>query len=225
VGDAGDASEPKPPAFLPSTIPHIYLDKAYLLKWKPVQTWVAIQTTRTSTPRSGSFQEALASTAAAKARYTKEDVYLRGSQLLATGYDQVVTAVRAFVEVGRFTKDDSLEMAIKLKHEFAHLVHVQICVFAQEPLSPTEYKVENLTALEHALGLYHHEVEIIGTTPCVEGTSVESTKFAAWRNIDWAVQTAQSWKNRLDFHMEHNHEIGQHLLTLQYVVMALKDYR
>lgn len=50
-------------------------------------------------PQSGSFQEALSNTSQAKARYTEQDLYLRGSQLLAASYTQGVTSLRAFVGI------------------------------------------------------------------------------------------------------------------------------
>ncbi|KAG9775788.1 hypothetical protein KCU88_g5066, partial [Aureobasidium melanogenum] len=102
---------PTAPLLLPSLChPHVHLDKAYLLTGDFDYTDL--------TPRSGSFTEALALTARAKERYTPDDLYLRGAQLLATSATQGVTSCRAFVEVDHVTRHKGLEAALMLKRGF-----------------------------------------------------------------------------------------------------------
>ncbi|KAL2432197.1 hypothetical protein ABEF95_004841 [Exophiala dermatitidis] len=102
---------PTVPLLLPSLChPHVHLDKAYLLTSDFHYADL--------TPRSGSFTEALALTARAKKRYTPDDLYLRGAQLLATSATQGVTSCRAFVEVDHVTRHKGLEAALMLKWGF-----------------------------------------------------------------------------------------------------------
>ncbi|KAI1848290.1 hypothetical protein JX265_013846 [Neoarthrinium moseri] len=178
--------------------PHIHLDKPYILTCNhgtspdhPDYSDLA--------PRTGSFGEALSNTSKAKERYTAEDLYLRGSQLLATGHRQGVTSLRAFVELDHVTGIQPLTTAIKLKDDFSHLVEIQICAFAQDPIFSTQHGEENRAMISAALADYSAHISALGTTPYVED-SVD----ASLRNIEWAVATAIHHDLHLDFHLDYN---------------------
>ncbi|CAJ0550844.1 Ff.00g107740.m01.CDS01 [Fusarium sp. VM40] len=205
----------QPSILLPSLChPHIHLDKPYLLTCNhpssnhPDYSDLA--------PKTGSFGEALTNTSEAKKRYTPEDLYLRGSQLLATSYTQGVTCMRAFVELDHVTKLQPLKTAIQLKEEFADFVDVQICAFAQDPIFSTEHGDENRSIIEEALEEYGSSIEVIGTTPYVE-TDDQAQK----KNIQWAIQTALAHHKNLDFHVEFNLNGGNPMEQFNHLVDEL----
>lgn len=107
--------------------------------------------------------------------------------------------MRAFVEVDLVTQFKTLEAAIRLKREFAHLVTVQICVFAQGPLFSGTIGLCNLKVLSRALAQYAGEIEALGTTPYVE-----TGEDAAVDNIKWAIKNAMERGLFLDFHLDYH---------------------
>lgn len=195
-----------PGILLPSLChPHIHLDKPYILTCNRAASEVYPSYTDLA-PKSGSFQEALTNTSAAKARYTPEDLYLRGSQLLAESYGRHgVTAARTFVEVDHVVKFKTLETAVKLKRDFGHLIDVQICLFAQDPIFSTEYGDENRRLLLEALAKFPDEIAALGTTPYVEqGADASEKGKVEDSNIEWAIDTAIEKGLHLDFHLDYN---------------------
>ncbi|KAK6063675.1 hypothetical protein SCUP234_13315 [Seiridium cupressi] len=193
--------------------PHIHLDKPYILtcnhspsRHHPDYSDLA--------PTSGSFGEALTNTSEAKKRYTRDDLYMRGAQLLAASYRQGVTSLRAFVEIDHVTDTLALETAIKLKDEFAHLVTVQICAFAQDPVFSGDFGAQNREAIQSALSNFAHAIDVLGTTPYVE-----KAREAAAENIEWAVKTALANDLHLDFHLDYNLEPSSSLQPLTYTVI------
>lgn len=203
---SSSSSSTSPPSLLlpPLCHPHIHLDKPYLLTSNrdPSSSHPDYSDLL---PTTGDFQEALANTSAAKARFTYEDLYLRGSQLLAESYARGVTAMRVFVEVDRVVKTTNLRAAVQLKKDFQHLIHVQICVFAQDPLFSTEHGSANLEYMLEALETFVDDVEALGTTPYVEqdrdGASRETNQR---KNIEWAVGMSMRCRMHLDFHLDYN---------------------
>lgn len=198
------ASSSMPSLLLPPLChPHIHLDKAYILTCnKPASHGQPDYSDLM--PQSGDFKEALANTSAAKARYTPEDLYLRGSQLLADSYRHGVTSMRAFVEVDVVTGFKTVDSAVRLKRDFAHLVRVQICLFAQDPIFSGDSGGRNRGLLIEALDKYAPDVEALGTTPYVE-----ADQDAAVKNIDFAIQTAMERRLFLDFHLDYHLETPQ----------------
>lgn len=186
--------------------PHIHLDKPYILTSNRGGLSNAYPDYADLAPKSGSFQEALANTSEAKTRYTPEDLYLRGSQLLAESYSRHgVTSMRAFVEVDHVVKLKCLETAVRLKRDFAHLIEVQLCLFAQDPIFSTEHGEENRQLLLDALNKYPDEIDALGTTPYVEQGEDGSKKLEAeTRNIGWAIERAINCSLHLDFHLDYN---------------------
>ncbi|KAI1385288.1 Metallo-dependent hydrolase [Hypoxylon trugodes] len=178
--------------------PHIHLDKAFILTCGSALYADLV-------PETGSFNEALLNTSKAKERYTEEDLYLRGSQLLATSYKQGVTSLRAFVEVDHVTGALPLTTAIRLKSDFSHLLEVQICAFAQDPLFSTTYGETNRSVLTSLLREHVPSVQVLGTTPYVE-----ESQEASLQNIEWAVTTAIQYGLHLDFHLDYNLTLPSH---------------
>ncbi|POS71840.1 amidohydrolase [Diaporthe helianthi] len=226
-----NASSPSPNLLLPPLChPHIHLDKAYLLTCnKP--TSHGHPDYSDLMPQTGDFKEALANTSAAKERYTEDDLYLRGSQLLADSYRNGVTSMRAFVEVDVVTKFKTVEAAVRLKRDFGHLIKVQICVFAQDPIFSGENGQRNRELLIQALDKFAGDIEALGTTPYVE-----ADQHAAVDNIDFAIRTAMEEGLFLDFHLDYHLEpppdpapgtlletLLKHLIDHKWTERALKD--
>jgi cytosine/adenosine deaminase-related metal-dependent hydrolase len=184
-----------PPAGLllhPICHPHIHLDKAYLLTCHN-------ELYSDLLPQSGTFAEAMELTSAAKSRYTASDLYDRGAQLLAQSYSQGVTSLRAFVEVDHVVDQLALTIAVQLRRDFAHLLEMQICVFAQDALFSGPHGEANRTALSAALKDHRGDIGVLGTTPYVE-----ADRAAALANVNWAVTTALQLGLHLDFHLDYS---------------------
>jgi cytosine/adenosine deaminase-related metal-dependent hydrolase len=184
---------------------HIHLDKPYLLTCNHPSS-ASHPDYSDLVPQTGSFDEALTNTSLAKKRFTQPDVYLRGSQLLAASHAQGVTSLRAFVEIDDTVGTASLESAIRLKTDFSHLLHMQICAFAQDPIFSTERGELNRAILSAALDDYGADIDVLGTTPYVE-----KTEEAGLQNIRWAIETALRYGLHLDFHVEYNLDPGDGL--------------
>ncbi|TGJ80785.1 hypothetical protein E0Z10_g7993 [Xylaria hypoxylon] len=219
-----EASPDTPPQLLlpPLCHPHIHLDKAYILTCNN-QSSPQHPDYSDLCPTSGSFQEALANTSRAKERYTPEDLYLRGSQLLATSYTQGVTSIRAFVELDHVTGTLPLTIAIRLKKDFAHLLELQICAFAQDPIFSTAHGDANRAIIDHALVEFANSIGALGTTPYVE-----TSREASLSNINWAITRALTHNLHLDFHLDYTLKLpspshAQRPLTYS-VIELLKEH-
>ncbi|KAI1751135.1 hypothetical protein F4782DRAFT_507033 [Xylaria castorea] len=198
IRPSGASSETPPQLLLPPLChPHIHLDKAYILTCNN-QSSPQHPDYSDLCPTSGSFHEALANTSRAKERYTPEDLYLRGSQLLATSYTQGVTSMRTFVELDHVTGTLPLTTAIRLKKDFIHLLELQICAFAQDPICSTAHGHQNRTIIEEALVEFAGSIGALGTTPYVE-----TSRDASLSNIEWAITTALKHDLHLDFHLDY----------------------
>ena len=206
---AHSAATPPPSLLLPSLChPHIHLDKPYILTCNNASHGPKHPDYSDLNPETGEFQEALQNTSLAKTRYTPEDLYLRGAQLLATSYQQGVTHVRAFVEVDHAVEFKTLEAGIRLKQAFAPFVTVQLCVFAQDPIMSGSHGAENLGLVQEALSRYSDHVDVLGTTPYVE-----ANRAAAQANVEWAIETALARGLDLDFHIDYDLDTAQAPLT------------
>ncbi|RBR25268.1 uncharacterized protein FIESC28_01877 [Fusarium coffeatum] len=210
---------PNPSILLPSLChPHIHLDKPYLLTCNHSSS-ESHPDYSDLVPKTGSFAEALSNTAEAKKRYTPEDLYLRGSQLLATSYTQGVSSLRAFAEIDHVTKLQTLKTAVDLSKEFEGFVDLQICAFAQDPIFSTEHGDENRKVLQKALDEPYSEIEVLGTTPYVEENKEMSKK-----NIRWAIQMARKYGLHLDFHIEFNlNQEGDVMEYFNYIIDQLVE--
>ncbi|EMT69769.1 hypothetical protein NOF04DRAFT_13418 [Fusarium oxysporum II5] len=212
------AGRTTPSVMLPSLChPHIHLDKPYLLTCNHPKSSNHPDYSDLA-PKTGGFQEALVNTAEAKKRYTEEDLYLRGSQLIATSYKQGVTFMRAFVEVDSVTELKTLEVGIRLRKEFEDFLEVQICAFAQDPIFSAEKGEANRAMFAKALDQLGSKIDVIGTTPYVE-SDVESQN----KNIRWAIETALKHRKHLDFHIEFNlNGDGTHMSVFNHIIEELR---
>ncbi|KAI1149724.1 hypothetical protein F4825DRAFT_39521 [Nemania diffusa] len=194
-----EASPDTPPQLLlpPLCHPHVHLDKAYILTCNNTASPQHPDYSDLC-PASGCFDEALTNTSRAKERYTPDDLYLRGSQLLATSYTQGVTSMRAFVELDHVVGTLPLTTAIRLKEDFAHLLELQICAFAQDSIFSTAHGEANRAIVEDALAEFAGFIGALGTTPYVE-----TSRGASLSNIKWAVTTALKHHLHLDFHLDY----------------------
>jgi len=100
---------------------HIHLDKAEILDRVVIAE--------------GTLGEAVKETAKAKAGFTEEDVYRRAAQVVERAVLNGTMAIRSFVEIDPRAGMRSFEALRRVKADYAHLVDIQICAFAQEGLS------------------------------------------------------------------------------------------
>ncbi|RYP04055.1 hypothetical protein DL765_010319 [Monosporascus sp. GIB2] len=143
--------------------PHVHLDKPYILTGNHAPCSPVQPRYSDLAPRTGSFGGGIGQYLQGQRALHRKNLYLRGSQLLATSYGQGVSSLRAFVELGHVTGNLLLVMAMRLEKDFSHLMHVQ------------DFSSED----------YAHSVDVLGTTPYVE----QSTE-ASQQNIEWAATTA-----------------------------------
>ena len=190
----------KPPSRVIPTLchPHIHLDKPFLLtahnEGEDLPDYLDLA------PEDGSFSEALTKTGAAKARYTTADLIHRGSQLIAESIQAGVTSMRAFVDVDHVTKFLCVEAGIELKQRFAEQCHVQLCVFAQDPvINESKQGPENRNLVEEAVRRFRDRIDVLGSTPYVEGDNAKQRE-----NINWAVRLAIEHGLHLDLHLDYN---------------------
>ncbi|XXH01152.1 dihydrolipoamide dehydrogenase precursor [Hypoxylon texense] len=193
------ASEPPKLLLPPLCHPHIHLDKPFILTCNHNLTSDAYPDYSDLIPETGSFAEALSNTSRAKERYTEHDLYLRGSQLLATSYKQGVTSLRAFVEIDHVTGSLPLTVGIRLRSDFSYLLEIQLCAFAQDPLFSTAHGETNRAILTALLKDHAPSLHVLGTTPYVE-----ESREASLQNIDWAITTALRHNLHLDFHLDYD---------------------
>lgn len=116
---------------------HIHLDKAGILDR------VAIS--------EGTLPEAVRETAAAKARFTKQDVYARASRVVEAAILNGTVAMRTFVEIDPRAGMRSFEAIKAVRAAYAHAIDIQICAFAQEGLT-NEPETEDMLAAALANG-------------------------------------------------------------------------
>ncbi|WP_417694629.1 amidohydrolase family protein [Roseibium sp.] len=127
---------------------HIHLDKACILDRCHNET--------------GTLEGAIASVGAAKKSFTAEDVYARGKRVLEKAIVQGTNAMRTHVEIDPGIGLAGFDAVVKLKHDFAWAVDLQICVFPQEGL--TNYPGTQ-TLLEEAL---QKGADLLGGCPYVD---------------------------------------------------------
>lgn len=136
----------------------------------------------------------------AKARFTHEDLLERGRALIQESITFGVTHMRAFVEVDATVEFKCLDVGLALKQEFQDRCHVQICVFAQDPIFSYEDGGKKMRSLlEEAVK--RPGVEVFGSTPYVEDDGDDEKQV---RNIKYAVDLALKHKLHLDFHIDYN---------------------
>ncbi|KAK0515418.1 hypothetical protein JMJ35_001452 [Cladonia borealis] len=183
---------------------HIHLDKCFLLSDPKYADLEIVK---------GDFKEALELTSKAKSRFEKDDLIRRGKWLIAESIAAGVTHMRAFAEVDYIVEFKCLDAAIELKKSFADACEIQICAFAQEPIYSGKHLEVNRNLLERAIA--NDNVEVLGTTPYVETSSLASSQ-----NMLWALQTAKTHKKHLDLHLDYNLNPKEHSQTLDFLTKA-----
>jgi len=116
---------------------HIHLDKAEILDRVEIVE--------------GTLPEAVRETAKAKAGFTVEDVYARASRVVESAVLHGTVAMRSFVEIDPRAGMRSFEAIKAVKADYAHLIDIQICAFAQEGLT-NEPETEAMLAAALANG-------------------------------------------------------------------------
>ncbi|TFY66903.1 hypothetical protein EVG20_g4181, partial [Dentipellis fragilis] len=182
---------------------HVHLDKCFLLD-------------QCGKLESGTFKEALELTTRAKAQFPQhlDDVYARGRRLIVESIACGVTAMRAHVEVDTTVQLACLDVALRLKAEFAAYCDVQISAFAQDPLferADAEEPGANYTLLRAAART--PGVACVGSAPYVERTPAQATQ-----NIALLVALALAHGLHADFHLDYNIDASQ--TPLVYALLA-----
>ncbi|KIY71546.1 Metallo-dependent hydrolase [Cylindrobasidium torrendii FP15055 ss-10] len=172
----------------------------------------------------GDFPEALKLTAEAKQQFPQNqgDLIQRGRRLIHESIECGVTAMRVHVEVDEFVKFSCLEAALSLKAEFRSACHVQISVFAQEPLFSTandDAPGSNFALLETALRKYGN-IESVGSAPYVEPTITQ-----AKMNIRLVLELAVRHDLHLDFHLDYNLDPASEPLIFEVVSRVQEVHR
>ncbi|AYD03976.1 amidohydrolase family protein [Neorhizobium sp. NCHU2750] len=124
---------------------HVHLDKAMILGRCPLCE--------------GTLAEAVRLTADAKRGFTAEDVETRGRKVLEMAVRAGTQRMRSFVEVDPRAGLRSLEGLLRLRQEWAALIDLQLCAFAQEGLTN---EPETLTLLDEALRM---GADLVGGCP------------------------------------------------------------
>lgn len=183
--------------------PHIHIDKAFLLS-SPLYADLAIET--------GTFDEAMKLTAAAKARFTHEDLVQRMGWCVSESVAAGVSCMRAFVEVDSGVGLQGVRAGLEVKGWWKGKCDVQICVFAQEQVFSGEER--NRKLMEEAVKM--EGVEAVGSAPYVEADA-EKMK----RNVEWIVEMALREGKHLDLHLDYNLDPAQEPLVW-FVIEVLK---
>jgi cytosine/adenosine deaminase-related metal-dependent hydrolase len=167
---------------------HIHLDKCFLLQ-DPKFSDLQIE--------SGDFQEAMEMTGKAKSRFEEDDLLRRGRQLIEESIHHGVTVMRAFVEVDSGVQMKCLDAGLILKEEFQDRCEIQLCAFAQLPLFSGDDGGEEVRKLMTEAAL-QEGVEVLGSTPYVEG-DIHKSKM----NVSWITMLALVHGKHLDLHLDY----------------------
>ncbi|MBY5467893.1 amidohydrolase family protein [Rhizobium leguminosarum] len=100
---------------------HIHLDKAGIISRCNLCT--------------GTLAEAISETSRAKAAFTEEDVYARAAAVVEKAILNGTIRLRTFVEIDPRAGFRSFEAIRRLKADYASLIDIEICAFAQEGLT------------------------------------------------------------------------------------------
>lgn len=170
--------------------PHLHLDKCYLLSHCDANL------------KTGEFKEALSVTAAAKEKFTTQDLLSRGHRLLKQCVKLGVTSARCHVEVDPVVGHLCLDAGLQLKEIYAKSIDVQVAVFAQDPIfpkgDPDGSKMKKLLRL----ALQRESVEVIGSAPYVD------SREKAFENAKFIIGLAMEHDLHLDFHLDYDIDPG-----------------
>ncbi|MCF1471649.1 MULTISPECIES: amidohydrolase family protein [Rhizobium/Agrobacterium group] len=137
---------------------------------------------------SGTLAEAVSETSKAKQAFTEEDVYARAADVVERAIVQGTTRIRTFVEVDPRAGFRSFSAIRKLKADYAHLVDIEICAFAQEGLT-NEPETERMLEIALSQG-----ADLIGGCPYTDPRPAE--------HISRIFELAQRFDVPVDFHLD-----------------------
>lgn len=153
----------------------------------------------------------LDTTGEAKSRFEHHDLIERGGALIEESINFGVTHMRAFVEVDASVGFKCLDAGLALKEQFKDRCHVQICVFAQDPIiSHDDNGKEMMALLDEAAS--RKGVEVLGSTPYVEDLDEYDRQV---RNIEFVIKTAKKYELHLDFHIDYNLDKEKEVMVLR----------
>ncbi|PHQ28672.1 amidohydrolase family protein [Leeuwenhoekiella nanhaiensis] len=153
---------------------HIHLDKACILDRCTIEK--------------GTLEEAVNEVSTAKADFTEEDVYTRGSRVIEKAIKNGTQVMRSFVEVDPRAGMRSFEALLRLKNDYAFALGLQICAFAQEGLTQ---EMETYGFLEAALD---QGADWVGGCPYKD----EDPQ----KHIDLIFDLGEKYRVPVDFHLD-----------------------
>lgn len=153
---------------------HVHLDKALLLGRCSICE--------------GTLPEAVRLTAEAKRNFTEEDVYARATQVLDMAVRNGTQRMRSFVEVDPRAGLRSFHALKRLKSDWADLIDLQLCVFAQEGLTQ---EMETYDLIDQALALGG---DLIGGCPYTDADPVA--------HVGLIFDLAEKYLIDVDFHID-----------------------
>ncbi len=186
---------------------HIHLDKCFLLS---DAKFASLEITQ------GSFAEAMALTATAKAHFEEEDLLRRGRYLIEESIAFGVTVMRAFVEVDDIVHFKCLRAGLALKKEYCDRCEIQLCAFAQLPLFSGDGGGTAIRKLMEA-AVRTEGVDAVGSAPYVEVDDIKANM-----NLRWMTMLAHSHRKCLDFHLDYHLDTSKEPLIWS-AIEALKD--
>lgn len=136
----------------------------------------------------GTLAEAVTETAKAKAAFTEEDVYTRAEQVLRQAIVHGTTRMRSFVEIDPRAGFRSFDALLRLKADYAHLITLELCAFAQEGLTNDP---ETLPMLDAALA---RGADLVGGCPYTDPDPRS--------HVEQIFELAQKYDVDVDFHID-----------------------
>ncbi|MDL2409889.1 amidohydrolase family protein [Rhizobium calliandrae] len=153
---------------------HIHLDKAGIISRCNLCT--------------ETLAEAVSETSRAKAAFTEEDVYARAAAVVEKAILNGTTRLRTFVEIDPRAGFRSFEAIKRVRNDYARLIDIEICAFAQEGLT-NDIGTEEMLAQALKTG-----ADLVGGCPYTDPEPAEHIRriFALAARFDTAV----------DFHLD-----------------------
>lgn len=153
---------------------HIHLDKAGILDRCAICA--------------GTLAEAVALTAAAKAAFTPDDVYRRAETVLRQAITHGTMAMRSFVETDPRVGLASFEALSQLKRDYAPMIDLDLCAFAQEGLT------QEMATCDLLIAALAGGATSVGGCPYTDPDPV--------RHIDLVLDLAERFAVPADFHID-----------------------
>ena len=154
-------------------------------------------------------------TAAAKARFTHEDLVQRMGWCVSESVAAGVSCMRAFVEVDSGVGLQGVRAGLEVKEMWRSRCEVQLCVFAQERVFGGDEA--NRRLMEGTVIV--EGVEAVGSAPYVEANEEQMKQ-----NVKWVVEMALREGKHLDLHLDYNLDEAREPLVW-FVVETLKRKR